>query len=864
MKKKIQFILLYFSSLACGAQDLHVYYTPVKNAAYVWDSYHYTFDTKTLAEDMAGLLKKATGLNYTASSGIPAKKEGILLVVDSNFKTKSNEEAQIECDGKKYLKITAQYTTGLSYGIYTYLQKAGFKFYMPGDQWTIIPSLRSAFTGVINKQSWKPYFKHRYFAISGAMLPVKGLDDENRNNREWLKWYRRNRMGSEYGAFGGHIGELFNMTHKKEIEADPSILAPINGKVGYNEEGKINPLNEKGVNMFINWAIEQYKANNDPVPWYLPWSKFQSVDPGDGLYYCHSPECMARYKSVSDQVFDIANKGARRIRQVYPGAGVNTFAYTERTDTPSIKLEPNIHVGIVSGAFHNVATPASLIKRWAAKTTHISIYDYINIGVWNRDDPFFNLGEYFKFLEYNKSLKLDGFTYESGGSNLSAGILQFFILKYLCEPYTDINKEFEQFTRDCFGKASATLNSIMHEWYFSNTHQGTLYDFASFYDDELGRFFSVVQQASQVPGLEKEQAKRIQELKAYVVYLAKQFELGNDLNTQAAYKTNPGLRKQKAEDILEFTWKMYDKMIFHNTQLNDVYKSYFSGDDVLLQKWDYNKSTHFSNINAGADEMIESAFQKMARTYIPKATPCFDLNDSIFEKTARYSADSVVIKMIDPDYFSSFRYPLELYCPSPGQVTVGFSAEKSRHENPSEKNSGFTAMISDDYLYNQDFYIPKERSNGSFVFNLPKKGHYKLYLAQNNSTAIRYTIKPGKNLLYVNKKIIPMNAVMLQGQGDDVENINRYLALYVPNTDSVNYNMLCIDCANYVKLYGPSGDPKEMNVSGAPLNISTKIKAGEKNNYLFMRNDLRVWTAVMKNVPPYYFFLRFPLKASPR
>ncbi len=861
MKKKIQLILLCFSCYACGAQDLHVYYTPVKNAPYVWDAYHYTFDTKTLAEDMADLLKQATGLNYTASPGIPAKKEGILLVVDSNFKTKSNEEALAECDGKKFLKITAQYTTGLSYGIYTYLQKAGFKFYMPGDQWTIIPSLRSAFTGVISKQTWKPYFKHRYFAISGAMLPVKGLDDENRNYKEWIKWYRRNRMGSEYGAFGGHIGELFNITHKKEIEADPSILAPVNNKRGYNEEGKIDPTNEKGVNLFINWAIQQYKANNDPVPWYLPWSKFQSVDPGDGLNYCHSPECLAKFKSVSDQVFDVANKAARRIRLSYPQAGVNTYAYTERTDTPSVKLEPNIHVGIVSGAFHNVATPASLIRRWAAKTTHISIYDYINIGVWNRDAPFFNLDEYFKFLEYNRLLKLDGFTYESGGGNLSAGLMQFFILKYLCEPYTDINKEFEQFTKDCFGKAAAPLNSMMHEWYFSNTHQGTLYDFASFYDDEIGRFFALIRQASQLPELEKEQRKRISELKAYVIYLAKQFELGNDLNSQAAYKTDPGLRKQKAEDILSFTWKMYDKMIFHNTQLNDVYKSYFTGDDARLQKWDYNKSPSFKNITAGADEMIESLFQKMSATYIPKATPYFGMPDSLLEKTAKFSPDSIVIRMIDPDYFPSFRYPLELYCPAPGPVMINFTTEKSRLENPAVTNSGFIAALSADFLYNQDYYIGKENRSGAYTFYLPKKGHYKLYLAQNNSTAIRYVIRPGKNLIYVNKKVIPMNAVMLQGQGDDAEKGNKYLALYIPNTDSVNYNMLCIDCANYVKLYAPSGKPKEMNVSGSPYNISTKIKGEEKNNYLFMSNDLRVWTAIMKNVPPYYFFLRFPLKA---
>jgi hypothetical protein len=43
------------------AQPVTVYYTPVQKPAIVWDEYHYTFDPKDLAEDMAALLQQATG-----------------------------------------------------------------------------------------------------------------------------------------------------------------------------------------------------------------------------------------------------------------------------------------------------------------------------------------------------------------------------------------------------------------------------------------------------------------------------------------------------------------------------------------------------------------------------------------------------------------------------------------------------------------------------------------------------------------------------------------------------------------------------------------------------------------------------------
>jgi Domain of unknown function (DUF4838) len=862
----IKRIFLSFQFLVCimhciaQVEKNNIYYTPVKQAPYVWNGYYYYFEPKILAEDLADLLQQATGKEYTVLPYTKTATKGFFLLLDSTSTLPGNEAALINSDGKNFVKITAKYATGISYGLYTYLEKLGFRFYMPGKIWTIAPALQSIYLGKKQNEVWKPFFKHRMFATSGAFIAVKGLDENGRTLMEWFKWYRRNRMGSEFVNIGGHIGELFNITHQKEIEQDPSILAPTNGKRQYSVEGKIDPTNTKGVDMFVNWIITQYKNDNTSVPSYIPWSKFQSVDPGDGLDYCHTPECDKKYKSISDQVFEIANKAAVKIKSVYPNAGVNTYAYTERTDTPSLKLQPNIHVGIVAGAFHNVATPIGLINRWVKKTNHLSIYDYINIGVWNRDMPFFDLKSYFNYLAYIKSLNLDGFAFESGGSNLASAVPQYFILKYLCDPYSDIEKEFKFFCKNSFGNEEADINKMMHQWYFSKVHLGTGYDFASFHDDELGGFFSVINKAANNKTLNSAQAKRVDELKAYAVYLAKYYELGNDLYTAKEYKTNPHARAEKASEILEFTWKMYDKMIFHNTQLNDVMKLSFATDENLIKKWDYTHSDHFKNITSGADVVINKEFDLAAKKYIPKATPFFEENDALFEKALKYRADSFEIKLIDIDYFYSHRYALNVYTPVATTITIDYNAEESKHINKQTNNNGYTALLSSDYLVYEEQFIKPGSKKGSFTYTLPKKGHYTLYVSQNNGTYTTFKIKPDKSLIYINKKVTPPNAVMLLDYDTQAKKESRYLGFYVPNADSVYYNMFCIDCANYVKLYDATGKPKILNNTLSPYNISTAISKEEKNTFMFMTNDLFTWTPVMKNIPPYYFFLKFPDK----
>ncbi len=849
-------LLACYATLPASAQPITVYYTPIQKPVIVWDEYHHTFDTKELAEDVASLLQQATGKTMVAAPYNSKATTGIFLLLDSTEKYSAREAALITSNGTNTLRIVSRYANGLSYGAYSYLDKLGFKFYLPGKAWTIVPTVANPFGKALARQEWKPWFKHRSCGISGGMPAVPGLDEKRNNTMEWYRWYRRNRMGSEYMGIAGHIGELFNMMHQKEIEKDPSIVAPEDGVTRkYSLSAKIDPLSEKGVNLFTNWIVQQYKEQRGITPAYMPTMTYQTVDPGDGLGYCHTPACDKRFRSISDQTFYIANIAAKKIAKAYPGSGVSLLAYTEHTDTPSFKIDPNVHVQVVATAFHNIAPPAALISRWAKKTDNLSLYDYINIGIWSKEQPFFNLGDYVQYLQFAKKLRINGFSFEAAPAKFSSAILQYFILKYLNEPYADVQKEFEQFCRNCFGKAAGPINQMMQEWYFSNVKLATNYDQNSFDETELGRFFGYLEQASASEGASAVQ-QRLGELKAYTVYLTKHFEYWNEDAAAAAAPNRAAIRKQKAADMLEYTWKLYNTLIFHNTQFNDVIRWQFPEDAAFGNQWNYYTSPVFAKYAKPFDATAD--YRLVLKKYLPKAVPQYDITESLLAKAAQLTPDSIRLRLVDEEAFGSFRFGLPVYCPAPGKFTVQFEAGVSKKPNAQMPSPGYVAMMSKDYSYQKEIYVQKGQNKGNITFTLPQKGQYILWLAQNNATGFNYTIRPGKNLVYLNKKTIPMNGIMVLDVPGNKEKTNQQLAFFVPAVDSVHYKMLHPDCVNYVKLYNAKGKALPQNEQQSPYKISVAIPPADANNFVFMTNGVYRWPPVLKNVPPYYFFLRYP------
>ncbi|MFT3908782.1 MAG: DUF4838 domain-containing protein [Ferruginibacter sp.] len=850
----LNLFFIFFLQHVQSQTSIPIYYCPVNMPASMQSNYYGLFDTRLLATDLAGLLKQATGQTFIPTIYDPAATSGIFLLLDNNTVI-GNEAGIVDADGKNVVRITAHYTTGISYAMYSWLEELGFRFYLPGDDWIIVPSLKNIFAEKIDKKIFKPYFHVRMF---GASMPgIKGLDDSLQNNKAWQQWQIRNRMGCDYIKIGGHIGEAFNFQHRKEIESDTSILAPVNGKRQYSAAGKLDPTYKKGIALFSDWIVEEFKKEQSTFPSFLPFKKYFSADAGDGLNYCHTAECERQFKSVSDQVFSIVNETAKKIKLADPAAGVSTLAYAERADTPGIHLEPNVHTMVVASGYQHVTTPAELIKSWAKKSNNISVYDYLNVGFKLNDKPYFNLYRYFNNLEFLKSLNIEGLTIETSYSKFATGIQQYFILKYLCDPYASIDNELDIFCKDNFGNAAVSIKKLFKEWYFSDVHLQTNSDYPSFYEDELGRFVQYISDAENSPGLTSAIKKRIEELKAYTTYLCKYYELFAELKSLQEYKNQPATRVQKAEAVLTYTWQLYDTKIFHNTILNDMLLILLPKD--LKEKWNYRRSDHFKKIKTDVASLIKSEFEKTRNKYLPFAEPVYPITDEFLEANIKNSADSIRIVTTDEIAVPYYIYPIQFYCGSPGILKINYQADSSRTKNKIDKVT-IVSVESADYKFLKTDIVYKGNSNGTLIYNIPSKGHYRLYLSQYNSTHTSYVIYPGKNIFYDNKKSIMPNCMLLQDYEKKNYCSNKWLAIYAPPVDSLHFCNFYIESVNTSRFYDATGKALTVRPGKQPFYNSVAVPKNQKDNFLFFENSSYRLPPVLKNTAPYYFFLKYPLK----
>ena len=850
-------ISFWFQNTSGQSNSISIYYIPVEMPASLKTNYYGQFDTRLLAEDLAALLQQATKQPFVAMPYQKGEIKGIFLLLDSTKTYNSNEHGILESDGKSFIRISAKYTTGISYAMYSWLEELGFHFYLPGSEWTMVPSLNTVFNKKVTRKNYKPYFRLRMFSASGGIFPVKGLDEDSQNEKDWQQWYRRNRMGCDYISIDGHKGELFNIVHKKEIENDPSILAPVDGKRVYSVGAKLDPTNKKGVALFSNWIVEEATKNAVQMPSFLPFKKYYSSDPGDGLNYCHTAECEREFKSVSDQVFSIANETARKIKQQDTRWGVSLLAYTEHGDTPSIRMEPNVHVMVVPAAFQSVTTPTNLLQRWAKKTKNISEYDFINIGVWAYDAPFFNLYEYHYNLKFLQSLGIEGISFETSLSKFASGIQQYLILKFLCDPYQSVDKLLDEFCNNNFGKASVPIKKLLKEWYCSNTHLNTGYEKNSFQGDELGRFIQYIIDAENSPGISPAIKKRIEELKAYVVYLCKFYEMFSDMQHTELFKSNNALRSDKAEALLTYTWQMYHSKIFHNTQLNDLLKKFVA--EEKRATWDFRNSDHFKSISTKASQSIITEFESVKNKYLPMATAPYYLADDFMTANAKYSADSIRITTIDETSFGSYSYPLKFYAAAPGSLKINYQAGTAQIKNSKKDKIAIISVEKEDYSFIKNNLLYNENSAGTIIYRIPAKGYYKLYLSQYDATHVNYVIYPGKNLFYIDKRMILSNAMQLQDNAEKNNYSNKWLA-FIATGDSIYFQNFCKECKNSIRLYTEAGKNIPVNSSRQPYINSAAVPLNRKTSFIFFDNNVFRWPALFKNSPPYYFFLKYPIK----
>lgn len=473
------------------------------------------------ADDLAAYLGQATGKTFEIESApavIPAS--AIVLTLSSSLDAPADAVAQLAEKGREpfvirgdasKLQIIANDHLGLSHGVSFYLEQLGFRWLLPGANWTIVPKLDDV-TLTIN-QLVEPAYKVRSFASTGGYysnLWGRAYDGENggvvsKFEIDEVAWKRRLRYGGEYQV-GGHTGEAFisDKTITPILEAHPEYLAKIDGvhtplylPVGDLNKGKkegdyvlspetgqyvladppgtgthslniiakLNVGNPDLVKLYVDWTMKRFRAARERPD--KAFHNMISVEPADGVNYGNNFDELPGDGSDSDQAFYLINECAKAVSAEFPGARVSCYAYATHAAPPSFPLEPNVLVSIIPYGFnYSGLQPDEFIAVWKEKTGgHLSLYDYWSIPDWNHDEPTFN------YLERaGKSLRMwhangvESFNAESTNSAGAMGLAHYVAAHLMWDLDLDEHALIEDWYDKAFGPAKVPMKRMLERW----------------------------------------------------------------------------------------------------------------------------------------------------------------------------------------------------------------------------------------------------------------------------------------------------------------------------------------------------------------------------------------------------------------
>ena len=579
--------------------------------------------------DMAYWLSQAIGKQFLIQTGKPQSNAGILLEFVEKSDLKPDIKKKILADGQSfYLSINGIHSvriigTGdasLINGIYTFLYELGFRWYMPGDEWTIVPNLKN-FNIQIAK-IYAPDFQNRSYFGTGGMNAIAALDPQNKFKKDFLLWNRRNRFGGNY-AMRGHTGQVFYSDNKKFLSDHPEYFC----QHTVNRYGRIDIANPGAIDLYIQWALKQVNPND----------RFSviGVEPADGSGRkddCLPPN-MSEIKTWSDKYFWLANKVAKEVEQKKIGALVELYAYSSHAAPPSFDLEKVVYPVIIPYAFQNIADPKQFIDLWSRKLNGraMGMYDYWNITQWSSDLPQFNIYSIPEKLKLWKQKNITTVNLESTNAKGPMGPALWITAQMMWNTNLSMNQLYDEFLNKCFGEAASDIKNMYDRW--SIHYQGAMEVALSLHD------------LASAANKTKDQAvqKRITELKAYVHYLKLYYDYQGNLST-ANYK-----------QLIDYIYSIHELRLL---QTSALVTSYIKKPVGIMTLPNYGN-------NAITYDEIEANFEKD----IMENPVAYHVSDFAFDVTKASPAENKTKKKYNPPYINGTN-TYRFYLPSDKNIVI--------------------------------------------------------------------------------------------------------------------------------------------------------------------------------------------------
>jgi len=549
---------------------------------------------KQILDDFVTLLEKSTGKSWELKNFDGVHRAGIYLKIETLASFTTSESYRIESNGTNQLVITSGSEKGLVFAFYKHLRSLGFRFYLPDENYTIIPNLKHPYFKKMDRYE-KPFLQIREFFGTGG-FGSNQADPQMQVKKDWELWSRRNGFGSDF-QLAGHRGESFILDNYETLKKNPQWLAKsLTGNKHQDQTIKLNYSNKTALDYYINWTLEPFTKKNHKL---LPssFSEFVSIEPSDGGGY-------AGTSSISDQVFSAANAAAQKLDQMFPGQpnlGVNLYAYSGHAAPPSFALHPRVFVQIIPYQFQNVAFGPSFIRLWAAKAKRFGVYDYLNYPDAQYDLPGgLTLDEAMKRLIHSVKNGSEGTTYETSYSKFSTGIPLYIISRYMADGEANWEEHFIELANDLFDKSSKEVLQVFNLLYRNQ-----------FGKDDLGTVARLLQKAEKT-NRDKLIKQRLDELRLYLAYIDLVYRSRNPENGNAEQRLIP---------LATYAWQIFPTKIIHSYRIMQLISYSFLNTPSADKNYKSYQKLHI-------DWFPETDRNLSAWNKIPQGVPISTLNKS--------------------------------------------------------------------------------------------------------------------------------------------------------------------------------------------------------------------------------------------
>jgi hypothetical protein len=508
------------------------------------------------------------------------------------------------------LHIVANNASGISRGIYSYLEHLGMRWLMPNSKWTITPSV-SDIRYVVNGVTQPPIQSRGYFGTGGFTSLVWGHSyaGSAAAAARVSAWQRRLRHGNEY-TMGGHVYQVFLTTPSIAtiMDANPTYLAKVDGvHVPFrnasgviNSGAKLNAGNAACVDLFATWCLGRMTANRATAN--VVSHRAVTAEPSDGANWGNNTAELVLAGvgdgSASDQAFHIANAVAVKIAATYSDGLVTHYAYNAHIRPPSFALEPNIVVQVIPYAYTGGLSPTTLISEWAVKADKIALYDYWALADWAWEQPVFNYNQVGENIEYWYASSIIGIGAESTYGAGAMGIGHYVAGHLFWDPTANDQVIIDEWFQLAFGTlAKVPMKRMMDRWASGFINISA----------EIVSSYADLTEARTLAVGDADATARILDYGRYLHYLRLQRDLAN--------LTDPDLKTAKAYDIIEHVLEIDDSQMVHTSRIADLYRRIYPGIATEFQKTATITAPRWADVVTLTDADVQTLITQGAAEY---------------------------------------------------------------------------------------------------------------------------------------------------------------------------------------------------------------------------------------------------------